>query len=407
MISMKKYFFTVALGLPVLFFITGSPAATLTVGKTAGFDYEVIQDAVDAAADGDTITIGPGWYEEYQWVPPGEVLYVDTGLKSLTIIGSGPEETIIGHEDPPFASHVRTFGMEAQGDEFSIRDISFRNMTRLCFNFAYGNVTVDNCGFLDSGEGLYLSSLDTCVVRDCHFENLGWGVVPYHAYTIKLGGGVTSASIENCQFIEADNAIGTWWDSYDVTVKDCNFDGCFGGVSFTDGAAGRVQRCDFQSVKHFSLAVSNSGNVVMEDCTSLSTTIPDLISVGVLVFYGPSTLSLYRNIFEMQGPGACLAINVNDATILAEDNHFLRQGEDAWFVKRYESFSSSGEPRHYDLSGNWWGTTDLDTISTWIEDYNDDPEQLYIVDFEPILDHPVATQKKNLGDLKSLFRGRR
>ena len=54
-------------------------AATWRVERDGSGDYTTIQPAVDAAASGDTILIGPGQYTEYQhvhplgWVNPADV----------------------------------------------------------------------------------------------------------------------------------------------------------------------------------------------------------------------------------------------------------------------------------------------------------------------------------------------
>ena len=66
---------------------------------------------------------------------------------------------------------------------------------------------------------------------------------------------------------------------------------------------------------------------------------------------------------------------------------------------------------HLDMTGNWWGTTDRDSISAWIHDGNDviwPPGGLVecTVDFEPIAEAPIPTEKKSLGGLKALFLGR-
>ena len=75
-----------AAGLLVVALPSGVAAAgghTLAVGP--GERYETIQDAVDDAASGDTLDIAPGTYTEAVCIES----------KSLTIVGSGRDETII------------------------------------------------------------------------------------------------------------------------------------------------------------------------------------------------------------------------------------------------------------------------------------------------------------------------
>jgi hypothetical protein len=53
-----------------------------------------------------------------------------------------------------------------------------------------------------------------------------------------------------------------------------------------------------------------------------------------------------------------------------------------------------------DLRYNWWGTTDLDTIVSWIDDPNG------AVLYEPILETPVAMAVQSLSQLKARFDSR-
>ncbi|MBE0568033.1 MAG: hypothetical protein IH621_18915 [Krumholzibacteria bacterium] len=48
---------------------TGAEARTWRVEKDGSGDYTVIQDALDAAASGDTIQIGPGRFEDFRIYP--------------------------------------------------------------------------------------------------------------------------------------------------------------------------------------------------------------------------------------------------------------------------------------------------------------------------------------------------
>ena len=100
--------------------------ATWRVEHDGSGDFEVIQDAVDAAAPGDVIIVGPGRYQEFQ-VWNDEIrdwhFYVLIETDDLTIIGSGPETTIIGPEDNrPYPRLIMAMDLNCS-DNFSIRNI--------------------------------------------------------------------------------------------------------------------------------------------------------------------------------------------------------------------------------------------------------------------------------------------
>lgn len=67
------------------------------------------------------------------------------------------------------------------------------------------------------------------------------------------------------------------------------------------------------------------------------------------------------------------------------------------------------EDYHLDMTNNWWGTTDRDSISAWIHDGNDVmwPRGGLVectVDFEPFAEAPVPAKRTSLGGLKGLYR---
>lgn len=84
-----------------------SLAATWRVERNGSGDFTVIQDAIDSAAPGDTVLIGPGRYDDFENVSaPGwtEPAVVWINKDNLTLIGAGVGVTRIGPEsyyDPP------------------------------------------------------------------------------------------------------------------------------------------------------------------------------------------------------------------------------------------------------------------------------------------------------------------
>jgi hypothetical protein len=84
-------------------------------------------------------------------------------------------------------------------------------------------------------------------------------------------------------------------------------------------------------------------------------------------------------------------------------NHILKGS--GWAV-RLDGYVTQPEI-FVDLTGNYWGTADRDSIEAWIKDGNDDPSIHGFVKFEPFSPVPVPEKKETMGGVKALFRGRR
>ncbi|NOY25363.1 MAG: hypothetical protein GXP62_05775 [Oligoflexia bacterium] len=69
----------------LLALVTSSLAATLTVADDGSGTYTAIQDAIDAATSGDTISVAGGTYTEC----------IDFAGKNLTIAGAGSSSTTL------------------------------------------------------------------------------------------------------------------------------------------------------------------------------------------------------------------------------------------------------------------------------------------------------------------------
>ena len=94
-----------------LFMAEIAAGATILVRKDGTGDYSVLHTAVNAAADGDTILIGPGEFTETRSVQipgwPTDVLtHGDVLVRRLTIIGAGEGVTVIGPVSYPSDSHA-------------------------------------------------------------------------------------------------------------------------------------------------------------------------------------------------------------------------------------------------------------------------------------------------------------
>lgn len=87
--------------------VSPARADILTVGPGAGFDYQRIQDAINAAASGDTIDVAPGVYVEgtMTYRGNGELTGLNFQQKTnITLRGAGADRTTID-------LNLRTYGL--------------------------------------------------------------------------------------------------------------------------------------------------------------------------------------------------------------------------------------------------------------------------------------------------------
>ena len=185
-----------------------SAAAVLHVPS----QFEVIQDAVSAASEGDTVLVAPGTY-----AGPGNK-EIDFGGVNVQVIGrAGADSTIID--------------CEGSGRGFDFRSGESRLSVVCGFTIMQGDT------WSDEGGGAIRCHESSPTVRECVFVDC-WGL---------SGGAVlarTSAlAIEDCVFLECwggeGGAICFYW-AQDATVSSCWFQGCRLGATIVN-YEGRVK----------------------------------------------------------------------------------------------------------------------------------------------------------------------
>ena len=378
-------------------------ARTWYLEKDGSGDFAVIQEAVDAAASGDTLRIGPGRWYEYWVIINGQVVYTWVQEdKSLTFIGAGPTTTIIGHETPPFppstVGWAMLIGPSPQGTS-RFEDLGF-DMPGIGGNAIRHNgnrIEVRNCRFTRLVAGVFTTGIGGGFIRDCEFidvnyNNGGDGVVAYTPARDLL--------IEDCTFTNCSYAFRADWDGcQDITVQNCTMTGGRGGVSFVSGASGTVRNCTITGQLLFGIPLDRFGLVVLENNYVCVTSFDDSEALDI---WNPAygTLVARNNVFESSGR----VIFMGSARINLDfrNNYFLQHNGQGYFV--VGSTVYTGPLVNLDLTGNYWGTTDVDYISQWIHDGHDDPQIRYYIDFVPMADSPVPTEQKTWSEVKGLFR---
>jgi nitrous oxidase accessory protein NosD/PKD repeat protein len=241
----------------------GAEGATITVPD----DQPTIQDAIDNAADWDTVFIKEGMYRESVVV-----------WKPLTIRGESQEGTVISMNDPyvmlivsskaivttlTIQDSVNNAGLILQGSYCMVEDVTIRdNLWGLWVNRGYHNVIDDVYCINNSWQGVLVEEADGTrllgvtskendvgimvraaigtTISDCNIEdNKGSGLVTqqlsgsYETTDVKVMGTTISGSGGNgAEFADTDH----------ITVRDCT-------IEDSAWSAIRADRCDDVTIK--------------------------------------------------------------------------------------------------------------------------------------------------------------
>jgi hypothetical protein len=391
--------------LGILLVIAGAAHShTWHVAQDGSGDFTVIQAAVDAAQDGDTISIGPGHYTEFTVVPGyghhpdgGFVNVMLDGTKSLTFIGAGPEATIIGPLEYAPAYSRSQFGFLCAPGNAMIRVESLRvvnqdlrGMVYLCDQVELDNVAIEMCSL-----GVRLQFVNNALIESCVFVNS-----PHESP-------IEDAILSRAHTVVIrDTVVDNYWGgiffsvgSTDVLVDNCQIIDAIVGVQFTQNASGVVQNCYLSGHQHYAIAANAAGTVIIRN-----NVIEDCPGAGI-GFWGAQELTVNDNVISRTG--VCVYITTPNVLQSVYNNHFLRypEAEDGFngYYIRTRDYYPFG-PYYLDFTNNYWGTTDPEEISTWIYDGHDNSSVWMYVVFEPMADGPVPVQQQTWTEVKGLFR---
>jgi len=367
---------------------TGAFGAIWYVEKDGSGDFTVIQEAVDAAAAGDTIMIGPGRYDDWvdvhapAWTYPA-VVWVTKD--NLVFIGAGKESTHLGPEEyfcPP-ASMPMVFCC-IDNYRFTIRDLTVEN----CYNgiYAYGRLEVMDCsvrncefgigGFTENG-----MSIDSTTFGSEIF--LSFGIVTYSP--------ANNPVITNCEFV-GNGKGASFTGTNGVQVQDCIFTGERSAVMFY-GSAGSVRNCYANQSDGTCFIARDGSEIEILDCEFYG-------HVKSLSVNSGSAVRAENSIFR-GGPQHSTILLTAAAQVFINGCHILNGGglsvKHEFYWAQYGSFVQ-------DMTGNFWGTSDTEQIDAWIWDQNDDPSIFSVVNYLPLEDGPVPTEEKSFGSTKAMFR---
>jgi len=373
--SMKILFLTIILLVAAL----PAYASTWSVAQDGSGDFQVIQDAVDAAASGDTIRIGPGRYNEGQDITtPGweEFVRVLISQEELTLIGSGSDVTIIGPTEPFSFSQEGHRGIEA-GPFFGnqriwVSGLGFENMKYGISGAPAPEMTISDCRFERNYGGIFCYNGAGLKVDDCDFNYTAVGDFLLVSHSMDF------ANISNCNFLLAENGPGILTGvkldlNFDVNIRGCNFFEGRRGLSISGavGSYAQIYECSFVGQLVRGLVVVGSSFEV-DSCNFHDQ------RTG-LYFYEPTMVASVLNssfndinLTSIEFPNVG-RLNISNC-ILEKGERFVIHESDGYCEKG----KTYGLPVLY-MENCDWGTDNADSIASWIRVCD------YEVDFIPFV----------------------
>ena len=365
---------------------SSSNAAVWRVEKDGSGDFMVIQDAVDAAADGDTLMIGPGRFDDYRrydfpyWT--NRIIHILLDGRSLTMIGSGEGMTVIGPTmEFPQTEHDKGIVL-LHGAELHVSGLTLeRHDTALeCWDDSY--FEVEHCTFQNHtwGVGCGIFSSRGARITNCSFLNHDTGIYP--------GSGSADVIVDRCVFREVIYGMNTT-STHDLIVRDTSIEAVALGIQLWSSSTASLSNVDI--VCDNTALIVKAGSVAdLSNCNLLG---DGIAAVWVLSL---STLTGSGNIISNPDHAAIL---IHKADVILNDNHiFTTTG---YAIECMPDFPADWT---LDLRNNWWGVSDADSVASLIYDGNDSPDIDILVDYLPYRDGQVSNESMGWGELKRLFR---
>ncbi len=372
-------------------------ASTWQVELDGSGDFIVIQDAVDAAAPGDTILIGPGRFETVRPVPywEGYSSTITIMKGGLVIEGAGPDQTVIGTGIIDWNYRAIIGWSDSAVFSFTLNNATITGGYN-GLHYEGDDLLVDRCNFSGSEFGIAAFSVAGCVISNCNFSGLEFAFSNYSTNS--------DLQISDCYFDDCHLGISVQFTSQ-ATVNNCVINHPGSGIQF-DGVVGSVNNCQVfgasDSGYGSGMVFTGGSRAEINDCTidwsmtdnhsALRIVNGSILSGTMNLIKGGGLTSIYCS-----GPGCLQDFHHNEIT---KANTFS-------LIAKFFDENFNNPNIIMDISNNYWGTENESLISTWIDDAIDhpnDPTYRQEVFFHPPLSELVPVKKKTLGNFKSMFR---
>ena len=364
-------------------FIQGGVAWSATLHVGGGGEYVRIQDAIDAAAPGDTIRIASGWYSDWTLFED-DPLYARITKDALTFIGAGADQTFVGpavYHHEQFHSSTAFYAKASWG----VQEVAFEDLTAINTDLGIRcdgpALRVLRCGVSAAFAGINASLPLGGDIGACEFHGLENEFVT----GVSLAAPSTDVSIAGCIFRDCSfNGI-SHIGSGTVDVFDCQFVHCGTGVQLQAGPTGTISNCTFSGLTGVVLAGWASCAIrdcIFEEATNYNLYISRSALTGLYNVFGGGGRS---TIYMEEGP----------STVEMHFSHIFSAGTP--YVMCWGFESPPVQTMH--LESNYWGINDAAGIYANMELCPN-----LAVEVEPLADGPVPTEAVTWGAVKSLFR---
>ena len=336
-----RHLLLVSLLVPLLLLLAAGPAEARSwrIEQDGTGEFTTIQPAVDAAASGDTILIGPGHYQDMHYIQPQgdsyftQVVVYSPPDKSLTYVGAGADQVTIGPDvyDP---AHFGPSGIFHDGEqELRVRGVRFINMYSGVLS-RY-DVDVADCVFSGNNGGIAVVRVSSAYLdvtaRDCEFE---YDTFQGHGVRIWGGGDVL---VDGCTFTESQ----FYFDgTVNAVVRNSEFNGLVGIFYHSNGLFAN----NTAALADHSLYIKDASNVILED-NEITGGDYCVNATGI-----NNHVTMNRNILAAGFESTLLIGSYTSAT--GENNHFLpSNGTYTLTTGGYYGLY----PASIDLRNNYWG----------------------------------------------------
>ncbi len=362
-----------------------SSSETHRVRLDGSGDFMVIQDAIDTAASGDTIDIGPGRFETmslYQnpyWTSEAVAIIQD---KELFLIGQGDDRTFIG-PDAQVEGNWTPIVIISIRSTLHLRDVTVESLPTGLYSGS-GTLDIAECTFRNNPHGAISSHDDaSCIIVDSLFKDANSSVNCWRSQNL---------TFRRCEFLDLyDVAISTILTT--LEVDDCNFDTKSGGIQDDSGHT-RITNSTIKTIWGYNVAgvwysdVTLENNDLWDGRVQVASINHSVIRGSNNRFHGATypegTKTIYSGLGYFELHECDIAKGTGAYTVWAD-----------WRVNLV--------PVVLHLESNRWGANSEEELQNWIYDQRDDPYNQVIVDYRPALDLPVANRDMTWSELKVLF----